>query len=274
MHNAILQLDVCNVGTHNSYNMTGHLNIWFPILADQNETEKYITLHKLEFEHLENPDPEETALDKEFPKMPGAPREIIESLCSAIRNVTEMDICVGVLISNNSKHHVWNPIAPLTPGRVASLAELLSLPAPSMGERLKLGVRLASSVLQLHDTEWLQERWDKHDIYLIQADSSHSGSPSLETPVVRHTFTSEPPAPEVPSKSRILFSNLSLFSLGIILIELWFWRSVESFQVDELQVDELQVDPDIERYMTALQLITTMYGDAGMQYCNSVRRCI
>ena len=199
-----------------------------------------------------------------------APDQIIECLCSTIRNMTEVDTCAGVLVSNNNKHRVWVPRAPLISARVASLAELLSLPAPPMEERLKLSVRLASSVLQLHETEWLQERWGKHDIFLIQGDSSQSGNPSLETPAVRHTFAPEPLTPEAPTESRIIHGNLSLFSLGIILIELWFWRSVESFQADIPQAR----DPDTGRFTTALGLIEKLNEDAGMNYGSSVQHCI
>lgn len=67
MHNAILQLDVCIVGIH--HNKIGHFNVCFPIPAEQAETEECITLRKLEFEHLEDPEPEESTLDKEFLKV-------------------------------------------------------------------------------------------------------------------------------------------------------------------------------------------------------------
>ena len=226
----MLQLDLCNVGTHNSHYKTGRLNIWFPFLAGQDETEECITLRQLEFENIENPDPKVPAL--EYSQVPGVPEQTIECLCSKSQNITEMGTCVGVLVSNNSKHQVWVPRAPLTSVRVAPLAKLLTLPEPPMMERLMFAVRLASSALQLHKTEWLQGRCDKHDIYFIQGNSSQSRSPSLETPVVRHTFTSEPPALEALIGSHTLSRNLSLFSLGIVLIELWFWRSVESFQAD------------------------------------------
>lgn len=70
MHNAILQLDVCILETHGSHTKLGRLNILFPILAEQatTATEEYMTLRELEFETLENPDPEESASGKEFPQ--------------------------------------------------------------------------------------------------------------------------------------------------------------------------------------------------------------
>ena len=130
-------------------------------------------------------------------------------------------------------------------------------------ERLELAVRLASSVLQFHTSGWLRERWGKKDIYLVQPDPS---KPSLGTPIVHHNFTSEPS----PKKLTIVCSDLSLFSLGIVLIELWFWKCVESFKDDECQEGNL----DTAKFMKASEQIAKLYEEAGVKYADSVRRCI
>ena len=183
--------------------------------------------------------------------------------------MTEMCTCVGILVSNNSKHKVWVSGAPLKSASVVPLAELLSLPEPSRKERLKLAVKLASSVLQLHTTQWLQEGWGKHDIYFVQGDSSQTGSPSLETPVVCQAFSSDSSVPAASIESRFIHHNRnpSLFSLGIVLIELLFWKSVESLQAEELGSDKAS------EYI-APSLIDKVYRDACDNYGDSVRRCI
>ena len=251
-----------------------------------------MTLRELEFENLENLDPEVSApgeipLQKKKKRvgfcLPAAethlvetlqsrsvPEQIIESFCSTIRNITEMCTCAGVLVSNNIKHRVWVPRAPLAHARVVPLAKLLSLSEPPMMERLKLAVRLASSVLQFHTSGWLQEKWGKQDIYLIQRGASQSGNPSLEMPVVLQAFTPEPTVQEASIESRIIRCNLSLFSLGIVLIELWYWKNVESFHAGESQVENL----DIARYITVQELIEKFHEVAGIDYSSSVRRCI
>ena len=63
MHKTILQLDVCIVGTQKRHNKIERFNILFPIPANKVEAEECVTLRQLEFEELENQDPEETALD-------------------------------------------------------------------------------------------------------------------------------------------------------------------------------------------------------------------
>ena len=153
--------------------------------------------------------------------------------------------------------------------RAVSLSKLLAqsaLSAPPPVERFKLAVRLASSVLQLHTSAWLQERWGAKDIYFVQPDSCQ---PSLGTPVIHHDFTLGPSPPQPITKPSIIRCNLSLFSLGIVLIELWFWKSLEA-----LQGDECNPDPDIARYITADGLVDTVNEHAGAKYGSSVRRCI
>lgn len=162
---------------------------------------------------------------------------------------------------------MWVPRAPSTLAKAVSLAELLSQPAPPPRERLKLAVRLASSVLQFHTSGWLQDRWGKEDVYLVQRDFSQS---SLETPVFHHTFTLEPPSSEPSMKLSIYHHNPSLFSLGIILVELWFWKCVESLQADKCQ----ERDPDMARFTTAYGLINQLNEGAGAKYGNSVWHCI
>lgn len=212
---------------------------------------------------------------------PSDSEQIIKCFCSAIRNIAEMRTCVGILISNNSKHQVWVPREPLpilTSARVVPLADLLSLPEPPRRERLKLGVRLASSVLQFHRTEWLQERWGKKDICLIQGNSSQSRSPSLETPVVCQAFPTEPSDLDVSMESHVFSCDVSLYSLGIVLIELWFWKSVESLQqqaiITNYQEPQYYCCLDTARLNSAKQLIERVYRDAGDNYGNIVRRCI
>ena len=47
-----------------------------------------------------------------------------------------------------------------------------NLPALLHGDKLRVAVALASSVLQLHSTHWLEQPWSKNDIFFIQCKSS------------------------------------------------------------------------------------------------------
>ena len=131
--------------------------------------------------------------------------------------------------------------------------------------------------MQLHKTEWLRERWSKADIFIIQESfpSPQSAAPILEKPLVHRTFVSDNTTPELLVESRLIRCNQSLFSLGIILIELWFWKSMESWQAQDgsAQVGG-GMTPSTVEYLTAVRVIEELYGDAGEDYCDVVRRCI
>ena len=204
---------------------------------------------------------------------------IINCFCSTIRNASEDNPHLGLLIStDNKKHRVWIPRQPLSiskPARTVTLGDLLSMRTPSRKERLKLGVKLASSVMQLHKTQWLSEKWSKQDILFIQECSSQSNVPVLENPLVPQTFTPDSSPCQISAEFRFTRCNRSLYSLGIILIELWFWRSLESFQAENGSKQPNSVTTETEEYSTALRVLDDkLYGDAGDNFGDIVRRCI
>ena len=67
-HSANLQLDVCILGTRKSHvSRMGRLSLLFPVPAEKVKTAGCLTLRELEFENLENQDPEGSALDVKIP---------------------------------------------------------------------------------------------------------------------------------------------------------------------------------------------------------------
>ena len=210
---------------------------------------------------------------------------IIKCFCSTLQEATDADGYLGMLVSKeNFQHRVWVPKRPLSllgSTTTVPLADMLALQAPQSipprKERLKFGVKLASSVMQLHQTEWLGERWSKHDILFIQEEPWQPVGviPSLEIPVVHRPFTSDTPMPDAPLESRIVRCN-SLFCLGITLIELWYWRSLESLGAihsPQKSSETLVLDITAE-YCIAVKMIEKLYGDAGEDYGNIVKCCI
>ena len=163
---------------------------------------------------------------------------------------------------NVRRHRVWVPEQPLPIpklGRAITLASMLRdlnpEAAPVLEERLKLGVRLASSVLQLHDTEWLNERWNKHEIWFIQEDPCRD--PVLKYPLVRRAFLPGDKSTSTnPVEAMIGPCNASLFSLGIALIELWHWKSLEAKDIGE-----------------AWKYLSELKGKAPASFSDAVRRC-
>ncbi|KAF8417858.1 hypothetical protein EV426DRAFT_352996 [Tirmania nivea] len=207
--------------------------------------------------------------------------DIISCLCTAIRSAGVLHGCLGVLVStDNKKHRLWIPERPdyihlSCSAKAVTLAELLYFPSPSRKERLKLGVKLASSVLQLHKTQWLGERWSKHDIrFIISVETCTSRSPIIENPFLHQYFI---PPNTSSTKNSIQLSivpcNPSLFSLGIVLIELWHWKDLQCLQRSVSTDSSTGWDARTE-FFTALQLAKELHDEAGENYGEAVRRCI
>ncbi|RPB29196.1 hypothetical protein L211DRAFT_817538 [Terfezia boudieri ATCC MYA-4762] len=209
--------------------------------------------------------------------------DTIHCLCSAIHQAPEIHTCLGLLVGDGKmKHRVWIPrhAAPkstpgIKPAQKVSLGEMLSTwPKPSQKERLKLSVILASSVLQLHETEWLKERWTKQDIFFIREPlgTGTRQNVNLNHPVVHQAFiTPAPPAPQHPAEFLLVRCNKSLVCLGIVLIELCYWKDLHSLQNGN--AGNRVADASAE-YSIAARMIDHLYNEAGFNYGESVRRCI
>ena len=208
--------------------------------------------------------------------------EAIQCLCSAIHQAPEVHTCLGFLVGDDGiKHCVWvpreavsRPTPELGPVQTVSLADMLSTwPKPSKKERLKLGVNLASSVLQLHETEWLREKWTKQDIFFIREPLSAGVRQNIDLshPVVHQAFTSPTPTPQDLTESFLVRCNKSLVCLGIVLIELCYWKDLHSLQNENAGN---RVKGASTEHSIAVGMIDQLYDDAGFNYGESVRRCI
>lgn len=216
--------------------------------------------------------------------------EQIEDLCLTIQRAKSGLACLGVLIDgSNRRYRVW-PLGTPPPASeltgVLSLESLLTQPGVlTKKDRLILGVQLASTVMQLHTTEWLSENWGKKDILFHQEITRGKGggvvniSPVIRKPLVRRVFA--PPGPpslspqstQASTKSIFMPQNQSLYSLGIVLMELWYGQRLEDLRIgtDGIGIGDVT---DMTDYMTARRLIGAIPEDAGEKYGDAVRRCI
>ena len=208
--------------------------------------------------------------------------DIISCLCTAIQNSGALHKCLGVLAStDNKKHRLWIPERPECihlsySVKAVTLAQMLCLPPPLRKERLKLGVKLASSVMQLHKTQWLGERWSNQDIrFIIPAETHTSISPVIDSPFLHRSFAPpNPPLPENTTPAVIFPCNQSLYSLGIVLIELWHWKDLQIQGSASTGLGTGQDSDARTEYFIASQLAKELHDEAGEIYGEAVRRCI
>ncbi|KAF8535411.1 hypothetical protein BDD12DRAFT_893069 [Trichophaea hybrida] len=106
---------------------------------------------------------ESTSSSSKPPLFP-ATTKIIKNLCTTLVNLDAGSSCncLGLLVdSKQRKHRVWLPRNTYSPTYWRNSHPPFSpQPIPAIKtrkERLRLGVKLASSVMQLHDTVWLDE---------------------------------------------------------------------------------------------------------------------
>ncbi|KAF8244932.1 hypothetical protein K440DRAFT_663147 [Wilcoxina mikolae CBS 423.85] len=272
-HCAKLQLDMRRIGTPQTY-----MRLKFVFAF---ECENY-PFTFLELEHLENT--VQTVLEQG-----GAAPQVINDLCDTLvtLNTIPPNNYLGLLIDSNQRmHRVWLPHVEITPptpqptGETTTLGSLLSQSPPQTKERLCLGVKLASSVMQLHDTIWLNESWGKDNIIFPLATlGSADNLPQtlLRKPLVRQINESIVQASPAAESISIIQCNQCLFSLGIVLIELWYWKSIEELQTSKEKGLSGFGDSTAE-YLTAKRLIDStsdsIYDYAGTNYGDAVRRCI
>ncbi|KAF8246826.1 hypothetical protein K440DRAFT_644330 [Wilcoxina mikolae CBS 423.85] len=216
--------------------------------------------------------------------------ERIEDLCSEIgkATATRSNLSIGILVdaSNKRWHRIWPPSPSILPyvSESVTLYELLRLGCLQKRDRLDLGVKLASVVMQLHGTPWLGESWSSNDILSVQTvitrrtkstgnlpcEYVQTYEPVIEYPFVRRTFGSEElvpleeitPLPKEPAN--IPEYDKSLFSLGIVLIELCISQDPTVYIPTMDHTDDATAQQRIGEFITY----------AGDYYGLAVSRCI
>ncbi|KAI5803632.1 hypothetical protein DFH27DRAFT_610690 [Peziza echinospora] len=181
--------------------------------------------------------------------------EITNSTCHGIiRNCNGGRYSVNITLQEKTHYSLISIPPALDSGRTISLAQLFAhgasrahIEKPSQRNLAALALTLALSVIQLHETDWLGEVWGKEDIIFFvepDRDSNTAGGwrspkPRLSMPMLRRQFSTTgatiPPSSScsiVHPKSGFCSCNKSLFSLGVVLIELVFWRGLETLFVD------------------------------------------
>ena len=87
--------------------------------------------------------------------------------------------------------------------------------------RMLLALQLASSLLQLLQTQWLEDAWSKDIVYFTIQPGAHAQA-LLDKPFVRCTFG------DTRTASRSVEPKVALLELGILLLEIWHKTTLEA----------------------------------------------
>ena len=203
----------------------------------------------------------------------------IQDLCKTMLDA-EPASCIGVLVDERERSHRVS-ITKLSSGKnliqTVSLQELLAQDLLGKRERLILGVKLASTLLQLINTPWLAESWGNADIR-FERKGSGALSAAVDYPLLSKNFVSPPTSQSSSSQAENLAPsanspNRSLFALGLVLTELWFGKSIDHLR-EATDLDPQDQTSDLTNFATISRLIETVEHDAGQWYGDAVRRCI
>ena len=210
--------------------------------------------------------------------------ETIADICKTLHKAQKTNEIVGYLAdetNSNHRHYLCraNTILVDEP-QSESLGEILASSrntSPSFSllrrERLELAVILASSVLQLDGTSWIESRWSSYDV-LFYNKAQGASSPCYQYPYLpwKQCSLDNSPSPDCGTnipRDRSIRSEV-LFALGLTLIELCFGATMENLRMAE---DE---DPSkiVVKLNTAHRLLSLVYREMGDVYGDVVRRCL
>ena len=207
----------------------------------------------------------------------------IQSLCNDIAKLQTLDEeCIGYLEDETKRkfgiYLLGLPVMCSDQWTAFSLKDVLSQ-HPKLGsaltqnDKLRLAVDLASSVLQLYNTPWLKDNWGKDDVFFIHRPWAKS---IYDHPFVSRRFSPCQPtavAPACPTASKVcrIIRNETLFTLGVLLIELWYGKSIEELQIPADR--DCEGTPGVV-WCTADRLVDEIEFQAGKRYSEAVRRCV
>jgi len=138
----------------------------------------------------------------------------------------------------------------------------------STKQRLELGIKLASSVMQLHNSGWLAEEWGRKDVFFL-LDSE--GIATFENPLISWSNSISTTSAEKAERT-VVQCNQTLLSLGIILIELYHGKCLE--ECSDIDSGDRGTAAQKTRHSRAWSLVDLLYDDAGDLYGDVVRRCV
>ncbi|KAH0545416.1 hypothetical protein FGG08_000557 [Glutinoglossum americanum] len=155
-------------------------------------------------------------------------------------------------------------------GNASGLSDTGERMALSRLERLAVAVTLASSLLLLHTTPWLSERWSKRDILFLRANEGSSGPVIFERPYVSRDATSTMTR-DTPTHNSC---RKSIQALGILLLELCFGQALEEQPIRKNYLGPDGKPNDNTDFATASKWYEQALGEGGPEYDNAIRRCI
>jgi hypothetical protein len=130
---------------------------------------------------------------------------------------------------------------------------------------------LASAVLQLHDTPWLNKSWDMKDIHFVD---NCDGVSLIDQIYVSKTFAPlSKTTCSTQLDSRDFLQNEMIFALGVALLELSYGKPIMSFKTAQ-DLDGQGKETVFTEYSIATRLIKRIEDRELRNYADAVIKCV
>lgn len=135
-------------------------------------------------------------------------------------------------------------------------------------DRVRLGIMFVSAVLCLHSSSWLESSWSSKDITfdteLGNIDEEELLHPYLTKPLPRVVSSARKFGQSFPDSSDFGIQNRSLYSLGMVLMELVMNEPLASLRKDD-------TEPEVQ---TAWRIEREICGKAGPKWADIISKCL
>jgi len=146
--------------------------------------------------------------------------------------------------------------------------------------RIDLAQSLSRAVLQFHATPWLDSKWQDRDVVFFDVEDWSKESvlvPCFRSRILPQTSRTTGGATTAATSTghddmthvQSPIRNPILYSLGVMLIELAYDRSLKT-----LQTQQDEHGDSYTRYWTAKRLAGELREELGIKYSNAVRLCV
>ncbi|KAK4173224.1 hypothetical protein QBC36DRAFT_336270 [Triangularia setosa] len=211
-------------------------------------------------------------------------RRRVTGVCDEIRTWRQRQQCLVLLVEGPnheredekcatiSRLH-WSRLT-LRPSDISSAISLHTLlhqgsdgRKPGLVERRKLALLLARSILHLHESPFLGRQWKKNNIFFFL--DIQTVEPDLQRPYMGTLFEQFPRELETTDlDSEVYHRNAGILNLGVLLIELEEWKSLESLSPPSTDFNNANWG-----LLAAEEMITKMVA-CSPDYLAAVEECI
>ncbi|KAL2678390.1 hypothetical protein Neosp_009136 [[Neocosmospora] mangrovei] len=196
--------------------------------------------------------------------------EEIDSMCSVARGEVKRPF-TGFLRADHGTRIVLQlgaaPVSDPQNFKVESLEAYLDA-TPQRNQRLQLGLQLVQTVLTLGITPWVPEKCTGMEVLLIRdLDCAHP-TPYISHKSVRNTFKGK------QRVERSTQARASLFTIGVLLLELLFRKRLESLPLREQYLGRVGAADYTADLCTAIQWQRQVEAEFGDRIADAIRRCV